>query len=1204
MTPTGELPDFRTAVYFKDTYDENPSNRRRRLRLRDESERPLVASGMTPLNGALQDFQLWYQGGPNQSCDLDPGENPIGWCQYAAVFDLNWNCRQKYVLMITDGDETCDLPSGDENYPACDTAGDLLTDGVRTFVVGFGLPEDEDNALQCMAEQGGTGDPILPKNKDELVEALLALFSQVKAEQRAFASASIPAVQSAAADKNYFTSFFPVPDQGFWPGRLDVFRAPVPLTDDLRPDVSATCSDDRQSACHLYDLAERILDQAPDDDTIDNFSLSPAERFRIQIGGDDITTSDQNEELQINASSRRVFYGMDNPTMDRTQPLRLLWPNSYDDVNAGPYRLDLAEVLVPTDEWVDYNADIATCDPDDGTCDSVDEALDGDLQFTVSQLLRKKQVTLLDEDGEQIQCTGDPTDTSEPCTYVMGDVFHANPQIVVSANDFDFFRQDLCGTPVAEGTASGCVPAEQFSSAADMRARGYREYTRRTTWRRRLLATATNDGQLHFFDAGKYIQVDDPTNAGESIDVFTDGSGYELFSYMPRMVMPIVRDQANEGDQEVGTQHIYSMDGSPRTSDVFIDPLPNEFGEYEVNDREWRTVMIGGVREAGDVFDAANDVLDFRSGYYALDVSHPDPMVRPTDSAGNELSEFAPWVPRNPGRFLPECMAVDEDSGLQTTVAGCETLSGDAVPFPLELWQFQDTVEVDGIRYPLDEDINGFRDLGDTWSTPVIGQIMVCNGGNQCRRDSNNASQRTDLEIRWVAIFGGGMDPEHKNSPVLGNWIYFLDIETGEVIYKQEVDGAVPSDPAVLDTNADGILDYVYVGTTAGKLYKIDLRALEDSGKVPSIRQQEIGDAKIVGWEDLDFSVDPPVPVPDASERKFEVNRIIHPAWEPYVIFDIGEPIYYPPTLFRIPEREQYGFTIATGDREDLWEENGQIGYVVVGVDESFTPDSVGLPLTIADLARFPWDSTEGAYTDSAGDEQTIEAASTENLLTNSPAPRPGWTMVFPEEFRATGEIFSLTNVMVFSMFRPLNFTVEDLGGDDDDVSVSSETVCSRSGTTYAFVVFLNSSAPLLIEEEEGLDDDDGDTTDPGDCDTGDCGTDTGSGTDASGNSCGGRCEVINEFTTAIHTESSVSKNPIDSFEDDGDPSTTSHNRPQTERERKLSNAIREAVLDLSPRTCQFNEKYEILVSALRNSTGLNVYARIPLLICPGDWKN
>ncbi|MEO1367555.1 MAG: hypothetical protein AAFX50_10300, partial [Acidobacteriota bacterium] len=517
----------------------------------------------------------------------------------------------------------------------------------------------------------------------------------------------------------------------------------------------------------------------------------------------------------------------------------------------------------------------------------------------------------------------------------------------------------------------------------------------------------------------------------------------------------------------------------------------------------------------------------------------------------------------------------------------------------------QDTIEVDGVRYPLDEDINGFRDLGDTWSTPVIGQIMVCNGGNACRRDSTNANQRTDLEIRWVAIFGGGMDPAHKNNPVLGNWIYFLDIETGDVIYKQPVDGAVPSDPAVLDTDNDGILDIVYIGTTAGKLYKIDLTALESNGKVPSIRNQQLGDAKIIGWEDLDFSVDPPTPIPDPSERKFDIGRIIHPAWQPFVIFDVGEPIYYPPTLFRIPELGQYGFTISTGDREDLWEENGQIGYFVTGVDQSFTSTTAGLPLTIADVARFPWDSTEGFYTDGAGDEQTIEATRTANLLTNSPAPRPGWAMIFEEEFRSTGEAFALSNVLVFSMFEPLNFTVEELGGDDDGGSVSSETVCSRSGTTYAFVVFLTSSAPLLVEEEEGLDDDDGDGDDGGgDCDTGDCGGGAGTGTGtAGGGSCGGRCEVINEFTTAIHTESSVSKNPIDNSED-GDGTTTSHNRPQTEREKKLANEIRNAVLDLSPRSCQFNEKYEMLVSALRNSTGLNVYARVPMLICPGDWKN
>ncbi|MEM6792454.1 MAG: hypothetical protein AAF725_00600 [Acidobacteriota bacterium] len=1178
LVPTGEIPDFRTAVYFNDEYELNESNRRRRLTLKDSEERPILASGMTPLNRALRDFREWYLGpNPDGSCDLDPGENPVGWCQYAAVFDLNWLCREKFVLMITDGDETCDIPQRGDNYPACDTAAELLDGpGIRTFVVGFGLPELEgDNALQCMAEQGGTGEPILPKNKDELVRELLALFSSVKAERRSFASASIPAVQSSAADKIYLTSFTPIPGTGFWPGRVDVFRQPLPLTDNLQPDVSRECTADLQSGCHLYDVAEKILDQAPSADDIADDSLPPAQRFGIQVGQDDDLTADADESDAQAAQHRRIFYGMANPTSDRTQPLRLLWPNAFDDPDGAPFRLDLADVLVLVDDLEDYYG----CDPMVDDCTVAEQNLDDQMQFAVGELVRKKQRSIQDENGEEIQCTGDPRDNSEPCTYVLGDVFHANPQVTAAANDFDFFRQDLCGVPLEPGTPTSCVPAEEFASAAEMRDRGYREFARRTTWRRRMLTTATNDGQLHFFDAGKYIAIDQPS--GPDIDVFTDGSGYELFSYMPRMVMPVVRDQVNSGDLQPGDKHIFSMDGTPKAADVFIDPVPDDFGEYSVNHREWRSILIGGTRESGDVFEEANDVLGVGGGYYALDITTPDPMVPGS-------SEFAPYVPETPGRFLPQCLSVDSETGLQEPVPGCETLAGESVTFPLELWTFQDMIEVDNTLYPLDEDINGFHDLGDTWSTPLVGQVRVCRkNGTACDPESNDPARRADLETRWVAIVGGGMDPQHKNAPVLGNAIYFIDIELGEVLYKRHVVGAVPTDVAGLDIDSDGVLDRVYFGTTEGLLYKIDLDARTSSGQVPAIREVQIGDAKILGWEDLD---DDGNPVPDDSERKFYKDRIIHPAWDPFVIFEVDGPIYYPPSLFKIPEQEFYGFTLATGDREDLWEENGDLGFFIVGVDEDYAAGDVDLPLTIDRMVRFPWDDTFGTFTDGGGDSAAIEAVPELNLLLDSPASKPGWVMTFPAEFRSTGEAFVLSGLLIFSMFEPLNFTLEELadddgsgaGDDDGDTTLDTQTVCSRNGTTFAFVTFLQSSASLFGNEVPISGESDPDPIQGG---------------------CGGRCEVIDEFTTAIHTESSVSKNP--GANDEGDDGTqTSFSRPQTEREKRLANQIREAVLDLSPRSCQFNENYEMLVSALRNTTGINVYARIPMLVCPGDWRN
>ena len=88
---------------------------------------------------------------------------------------------------------------------------------------------------------------------------------------------------------------------------------------------------------------------------------------------------------------------------------------------------------------------------------------------------------------------------------------------------------------------------------------------------------------------------------------------------------------------------------------------------------------------------------------------------------------------------------------------------------------------------PFDKDFNGSPDLAAGWSTPNIGRILVLR-----RRQLRSASPTNDLEDRYVAIIGGGLDRTNES----GDWLYMIDIETGESIYKQRLlDGAVSGAP-------------------------------------------------------------------------------------------------------------------------------------------------------------------------------------------------------------------------------------------------------------------------------------------------------------------------------------------------------------------------------------------------------------------------
>src|SRR6185436_6744387 len=124
---------------------------------------------------------------------------------------------------------------------------------------------------------------------------------------------------------------------------------------------------------------------------------------------------------------------------------------------------------------------------------------------------------------------------------------------------------------------------------------GYRCFFTKHEKRRKMLVLASNDGMVHAFDAGQW----DNTN-----EKFDNGSGREVFAYMPRTVMTRVRDHVLSP-----TSRHWTVDGTLSVADAFIDPVHN--GTPDPDKREWRTVMFGGLREGG-------------TGYFAVDITQPD----------------------------------------------------------------------------------------------------------------------------------------------------------------------------------------------------------------------------------------------------------------------------------------------------------------------------------------------------------------------------------------------------------------------------------------------------------------------------------------------------------------------------------------------------------------------------------------------------
>jgi type IV pilus assembly protein PilY1 len=105
---------------------------------------------------------------------------------------------------------------------------------------------------------------------------------------------------------------------------------------------------------------------------------------------------------------------------------------------------------------------------------------------------------------------------------------------------------------------------------------------------------------------------------------------------------------------------------------------------------------------------------------------------------------------------------------------------------PIPLWEFRD------------------RELGESWSMPFIGRVKI-----------------GESERRWAAFFGSGF--ENNGSP--GN-LYAVDVEEGSIIGKVALNGP-PSDPInspmAIDSDDNGLLDFLYAGDLGGKVFKVSL---------------------------------------------------------------------------------------------------------------------------------------------------------------------------------------------------------------------------------------------------------------------------------------------------------------------------------------------------------------------------------------------
>jgi type IV pilus assembly protein PilY1 len=207
--------------------------------------------------------------------------------------------------------------------------------------------------------------------------------------------------------------------------------------------------------------------------------------------------------------------------------------------------------------------------------------------------------------------------------WILGDIVYSTP-VVVQAPSLASVPPDVAAASCSSDCAAGCEPITECAQKCFY---CYRELQQH---RKKMIYVGANDGMIHAFVAGVWWQdpspqldaygnvvkdeshwIYDPNEPNSSCkNLNCTGKelvGKEQWAYIPSNLLTKLKELARPSyGTNDGCQHRFMVDLSPQAWDVYIDPDGNG-----PEPKQWRTILLGGQREGGDV-------------YFAMDVTDPD----------------------------------------------------------------------------------------------------------------------------------------------------------------------------------------------------------------------------------------------------------------------------------------------------------------------------------------------------------------------------------------------------------------------------------------------------------------------------------------------------------------------------------------------------------------------------------------------------
>ncbi|SDP19276.1 pilus assembly protein [Desulforhopalus singaporensis] len=631
---------------------------------------PLAEGVYNALGYFAQDSSRWISS-PN-----NPWE-PLSEEQKAHFLDP---CRDKYLLLITEGASTADISPTVATFinslDAADNDGDTdqqcsgdlqgstyLDDltfygnqkqNIFTYIVTTGTLRDDLTGSECnpytimneAANNGGTS-LIAGENPEDLETNLYRIFNELRQRSSSGAAASVVSSSRSGEGAVYQAIFWPeltktqaidntetrytvewagdvralfINDDGFLFEDSDNNRVLDEETD-KRVILYFDTETGETKACYntsIYDTG--ICDESTSLDNV-QFLWSAGEWLAdeyFDYGSSEPEFQKNNRSDHISSEIRRQIFTWNDVDDDGIVDSSEFIPFTANSLLSLANNVDSSRSSLYTDFDVEYRTINGT--RQERTADEKESKL-ADI---VNWIRGIDRLNPLDMDGNvtmvdepSLRSRQIPNKNGALVTWKMGDVINSTPMAVTA-------------------------PAEAYNLLYNDKS--YAKFLAKYKNRRHMVYFGANDGMFHAANGGFWIDKDKKFCLTEPENRICDESdpsssfpqlGAEMWAYVPYNLLPHLQSLTSP-DYE----HKYFVDLRPRIFDAQIfsaeaacasDPTSDTYKDYCIHPEGWGTIIVGGMRLGGYPINASdidgsnvNDLRQFTSSYFVFDITNPE----------------------------------------------------------------------------------------------------------------------------------------------------------------------------------------------------------------------------------------------------------------------------------------------------------------------------------------------------------------------------------------------------------------------------------------------------------------------------------------------------------------------------------------------------------------------------------------------------